>query len=65
VSGKVVNGKVSDAVMQVTARNEIGQVVAKTKNAVKRAAGKFPTGGGLTPECATTETDGMPIFAIF
>jgi A nuclease of the HNH/ENDO VII superfamily with conserved WHH len=36
-------------------RTEVGQVVAKTEEAVKRAAGKFPSGGGLAPELVTNE----------
>jgi hypothetical protein len=36
-------------------RTEVGQVVAKTEAAVKRAAGKFPPGGGLAPELVTNE----------
>jgi hypothetical protein len=37
------------------ARNEVGQVMAKTEEAAKRAAGKFPTGGGPATQAITNE----------
>jgi hypothetical protein len=36
-------------------RTEVGQVMAKTEEAAKRAAGKFPSGSGLAPELVTNE----------